>query len=88
MDHKYIWAIAHSYDWEEGFRTFLTEQAMLDAIREDFDIPADIPDPSRDNPRDSAEFWAEAVQGYEEAKWKAYIAVRIDLETGKHETIW
>ena len=88
MAQKYIWVIAHSYDWMEGFRTFLTEQAMLDAVREDFDIPAYIPDPSEASPNDTAKFWIEAAVGYNDDDWKAYIIVRIDLETGMHERIW
>lgn len=88
MSRKYLWAIAHSYDWDQGFRTFLTERAMLDAVREDFNIPAYTPDPSEASPKDTAEFWAEAADGYNDGDWKAYIVVRIDPETGKHETIW
>ena len=88
MACKYIWAIAHSYDWVEGFRTFLTEQDMLDAVREDFDIPADIPDPSEASLKDTVEFWAKATDGYNDGDWKAYIVVRINLETGKHMEIW
>ena len=87
MGRKYIWAIAHSYDWDDGFRLYHTEQAMLDAIREDFEIEEEIPDPSRDQ-EDSTEFWNACLQAYEQGRWKSYQAVRIDVGTGTYERVW
>ena len=88
MSRKYLWAIAHSYDWEQGFRLYYTEQAMLNAIRKDFKIEEEIPDPSRDQ-EDSTEFWDACLQAYEQSRrWKSYQAVKIDAETGMHESIW
>lgn len=93
MPPKYLWVIAHSYDWEEGFRTYLTEQAMLNAIREDFDISEDIPDPPQGqdpvrDPADATKFWDACTEAYNADAWKSYQAVKIDAETGMHENIW
>ena len=88
MSRKYLWAIAHSYDGTEDFRTFPTEQDMLNAIREDFNIPEEIPDPSKESPKDSAEFWADCIDAYNDCEWQSYQAVRIDLKTGTIEVVW
>ena len=65
---------AWSYDWEEGFDTFYTKEALIQFLQETFNIPESYKPFGK-------KFRNTATHHYELDDWKSFQILKVDSKT-------